>query len=176
MPYMRSLAHACGKIGLPCPIFIPFVVRPPHYRPSWPILSSCLDGMILTALTKPLSMMPRYLGTDDCTSANHIHLQSRFQYMQFPYHYTDQTPAYLIFLLSDVTWFGFLVSLHYYDDPLSCLLHIQNSLHCRLFSVAHSRFPSKQHVVLVLPPKISLFSLSHPHSTLHLVKAKEIKE
>lgn len=40
-------------------------------------------------------------------------------------------------------------SIHYFNDPLSWLLHIENSFHCRLFSNAHSRFLLPKHVVSV---------------------------
>ena len=37
----------CGKIGCPCLIVVPFIVRPLRYKPAWPpVLSSCLDSMI----------------------------------------------------------------------------------------------------------------------------------
>jgi len=43
-----SLVHVCGKIGCPCFIIIPFIVRPLRYKPAWPpVLSSCLNSTIL---------------------------------------------------------------------------------------------------------------------------------
>jgi len=145
-------------VALVLSLFHPSFVPSPNYKPSWPpILSSCLDGMIFIAcFDPPLSMMPRCLGTDGCTFINHPFTISLSTHA-IPYHSTDQTTAYLIFLLSAATWFGLLVSLHYFNDPLSCLLHIQNFLHCRLFSTAHTRFLSEQHVVFVWLPKF-LFS------------------
>lgn len=78
----------------------------------------------IIALTKPFSMTPHCLGTDDCTSINHTSIYNLVSIHAIPYDYTDQTPAYLVFLLSAVTWFGFLVPLlHYFNNSLSCLLH-----------------------------------------------------
>jgi hypothetical protein len=88
---------------------------------------------LIIALTNPLSMTPRCLGKLDCTFISHIHLQAAFSHA-IPYHTTDQTTAYLVFLLFAVTWFWVLVLYNYFNDLLSCLLHLKNSLHCRLFS------------------------------------------
>jgi len=53
------------------------------------------------ALTKPFSMTPHCLGTDDCTSINHTHpFTISLQFMQFP---TTTRTKHLH------TWFGFLV-------------------------------------------------------------------
>jgi hypothetical protein len=90
-----------------------------------------LDPII--ALTNPFSMTPRRLGIIECTFIDHIHLQAASTHA-IPYHSTDQTTAYLVFLLFAVTWFWVLVFYNYFNDLLSCSLHLKNSLHCRLFS------------------------------------------
>jgi len=97
----------------------------PHYKLSWfPILSSCLDGIIFITLTESPLMAPRCLGSDDCVhpSINHLHLTSH----AIPYGYTDQTTTYLVFLLSVAPLFGLPASLHYFNDPFSWLLHTRN--------------------------------------------------
>jgi branched-subunit amino acid transport protein AzlD len=100
-----------GKAGCARLNIIPFVIRPRHYDPSWPrVLFRALTARFFIALTQT--------ALDDAAL-----LGPRSHFMQlFTTLRTKQMHTW-VFPLSE---FGLPVPLHYFNDPLSWLLYLQN--------------------------------------------------